>query len=287
MKGCLFRIVLLPFIAGVVYLLLLLRLPFPSMVFPAEGAETAAVITGICVWFGLLSFLDIKRYKADLSMMNQGFLRDGERIIVSGVLNTDARLLKTPFSGKECIGYYYNVSRLTSSPGSTSGSSRWTYYEGCALVLASIKCTLGNMKILAEPDMELFHEVPAVRLADKIGQARNYLQTCSFKKEVSGLGDFRIDKKSGDPEALEKCDLDEKIIRQGERVVISGIYASEHGGIRAEPDSIMNPFHIIPEGEAVLKRKIRNRSIGIAVCFGIGSIAVIIYYLMFGNPAIW
>ena len=260
MKGCLLRIALLPFIAGIIYLLLLLRHPFPSIVFPAEGAEVTAVIAGFCVWFGMLSFLDIKRYKFDLSMMNQGFLRNGERIIVSGILNPEAPLLKAPFSEQECVGYYYKVSRLAKS-ASSSGSTRWTYYEGFALLPAAVKSPLGNMKILAEPDKELFYEVPAVKLIDKIGQAKNYLQSCSFKKDVNGPGDFRIDIKTKDPKELEKCDLEEKTIQQGESVVVSGIYSSEQVGIRAEPDSIMNPFHIVPEGEEVLKRKIQNRLI--------------------------
>lgn len=274
---------LLPIFACLVYFLLSIRLPFPTFVLPPDEAGVLSVVVGLCLWFGLWTLLDIKQYKADLLMMNQGFLKDGERIVVSGALHTEAPLLKTPFSEQECLGYYYKVSRLDSSPGSTSHNTRWTYYEGCAIVPTSIKSPLGNMKIQPEKDIELFYEVPKVSLNEKTEQARKYLQSCPFSENFNGPCDFRVDKKLAAPEDLEKCDLDEKVIRQGENAVIIGIYSSEDGGIiKPEPGDVIHPFHIVPDGEKVLKKKLKNRFIAIAICFLIIVLAFIIYYAKTG-----
>lgn len=287
MKGCLLRVLLLPLTICSLYPLLLLRFPFPTIVFPAEGAEATTVIGGLFVWFALISFLDLRQLNTDRILINKGVLRDGEKVVVSGRLRPEGPLLQAPFSGRDCVGYYYKISRLVSSSGSTSGSSRWTYYEGCGLISAVIKGPLGKMKILAEADKELFYEVPLVKVVDKIEQARNFIQSCPVEKSYNGLGEFQLNKIFGEPEEFEKCDFEEGLIRKEEVVLVSGVYSEEGGGIKADPDTIMRPFHIIPGGGDAIKRKVRNRFIGISICLIGSTVTLSVYYLMYGKATTW
>lgn len=285
MTGCLIRLLLLPLTVIVIYPLLLLRQPFPTFIFPAEGAEATAVIAGLFIWFAIISYRDVRRYAADCALLNKSLLRDGEKTIVSGSFEPRAPLLTAPFSGKECIGYHYKVTHLTSSAG--SGPTRSTDYEGYALVPAVIRSPPGDIKILAESDKELFYEVPLVNLESERERAERYLLACSFGEEIKAPGNFRVDKKIGDPRAIEKCDLEEGVIEPGETVLAAGVYSSENEGITADPDSIMTPFHIVPGGEAALRRKTRNRFLSIAICLGLGCLTLAIYFLKFGNATIY
>jgi len=281
-SGCLIRLLLLPLTIGALYPLLLLRHPLPRIVFPATGAEATAVIAGLFLWFGLISFLDKRRCASELALINQGFLRDGARLVVSGSIEPQAPLLKAPFGKTECVGYHYKVKRLTRHAG--SGSQ--TCHEGYALIPALIKHPLGNVKILAEPDLELFYEVPLVKSDHFAKQAIHYLQSCSFGKKVNGPGDFRVDKVIGEPKDLKECYFEEGIIRPEETVLLCGVCSSEKGGIK-DPDNIMAPFHLVPDGENVLRAKIRNRGMGIAISLGGGAFAIAVYFYWYGQPCTW
>jgi len=279
-SGCLTRILLLPLTIGAVYPLLGLPLPLSGIVFPLKGPDATAIVVGISLWFALLSFLDIRRYTSDLALINQGFLRDDEKIIVSGPIEPQAPLLKAPFSGKKCVAYHYNAQRP-----SRPGHMDFTCYEGYALIPALIKHPLGNIKILAEPNLELFYEVPMADSVCEAEQAKKYLLSCSFGEDVKGLGNFRVDKKIGEPKDLERSKFKEGIIQSGDIVLLSGVYSSEQGGLK-DPDNIMTPFHIVPDGENILRKKIRNRGIGIAICLGLSAAAIAVYFLWFGQPDI-
>lgn len=74
--------------------------------------------------------------------------------------------------------------------------------------------------------------------------------------------------------------MQEKIIWEGETVLVAGVYSAEEGGIAPDPDDIMRPFHIVPDGEAVLRRKARNRRAGILVCTGVAAAIIGCYILV-------
>ena len=276
MRGCLMRIFLLPLIVAIFYPLFSLRAPFPTFVFLTEGAEVASVIAGLFMWFTILCFLDMRRFASDRARVNKGFFTDGEQIVVSGRLAPRAPLLKAPFSGEECVGYHYEVSHTTMRPG--GGISRWTDYEGFAFIPAVLKSPLGDLKILAESDKELFYEIPFTTLKSELARAESYLKTIDFGEDVRGPGDFRVDKAIGDLSDLNTCDLKEKFIGNGETVLVEGIYSTDQGGITPDPDKL---FHLVPGGEAALDKKTRTRRISATVAAGLCCVTTAIYFLVF------
>ena len=279
MGGCLARLILLPLIIGVFYLLLSLRGPFPTFVFFAEGAEVAAVIAGLFIWFVVLSLMDIRRFSLDRGRINKSTLQQGGRLVVSGSLEPMAPLLKAPFSGQECVGYHYAVTHETRGP--ESRVTQWTDYEGYALIPSVVSGPLGSLKILAECNKELFYEIPFMTLKVQLEDAGRFFESMDFGEHVKGPGDFHVDKISGNPPDLAACDFKERCLLSGETVLVSGVFSSEHMGIAPDPDSIMRPFHIVPGGEKALMRKIRNRLIGAAVGAGLCAATVSIYFFAF------
>lgn len=278
MRGCLLRLFLLPLIIALLYPLFCLRQPLPTFVFLAEGAEVAAVIAGLFLWFAVQSLMDIRRFSESHVMVNQTILRDGERAVVSGRLASEASPLKAPFSGQECVGYHYEVSHVTRGP--KSKIMRWIDYEGYALIPTILKSSLGDLKILSESDKELFYEIPFVTLENDSEQFGSYLNKIDFAENVSGPGDFRVDKMIGSPPDLDTCTFKEKLIKSDDTVLAEGVYSSDQGGITPDPDRIIRPFHLIPGGEAGLRKKIRSRRISAVVGAGLGCATFVIYFLM-------
>ncbi|MEK6692276.1 MAG: hypothetical protein AABY44_02480, partial [Nitrospirota bacterium] len=221
-------------------------------------------------------------------------LRDGERALVCGTVRPEGSLLTAPFSGKECVGYHYTVTHRTADR--SSGSTTWTDYEGYALAPFAIRSPLGDVRILAEADKELFYELPRKDLGDAYERASAYLETTDFgetitsvlggksrtREMVNGPGNFRVDMSIGDPPRdLRSCDLDEKIIRPGEAVYAVGIYSVERSGLLADPNITSTPFHIVRGDEKALRRKTRLRLIGAAVCACISLAVVAFYFLVY------
>jgi hypothetical protein len=296
MSGCLLRLALLPPIVAGFYLLFSLRQPWPTLVLPAEGAEVAAVIAGLFAWFGAVSWLDKRQITSELAKLERWELEDNERAVVSGNIKAQAPLLKAPFSAEECVGYWYNVSHYTRRVSQNEGTW-WTDYEGYALIPSVVQGPLRTVHVLANPDKELFQEAPMRELSDEDvwSRAEEYLNITDFGEANPGLvgdtrtrrihdgpGNFREDKCVGKPpQNLRDCRLQETVIREGDKVLISGVYSVEQDGILPDPDSVMRPFHIVVGGEAALKRKIRNRIIAMVVSLGITVCVAALYYMLF------
>ncbi len=277
------------------YFLLCLRPPFPTLLLFADGAEVAAPIAGFFMWFAVLYVLYARQNEADIASLQKRGLRDGERALVCGEARPLGPLLTAPFSGEECVGYRYTVTHRTSGSGH---STKWTDYEGYALTPFAIRSPLGDVRILAEADKELFYELPREDLGDASERAGAYLGTADFgetvtsvlggksrtRETVNGPGDFRVDMSIGDPPRDPRtCDLEEKTVLPWETVYMVGSYSAERGGLVADPDFLNTPFHIVRGGEKTLRRKTRLRLIGAAVCAGI-SLAVVAFYFLVHVP---
>ncbi|OGW61953.1 MAG: hypothetical protein A2V83_05530 [Nitrospirae bacterium RBG_16_64_22] len=294
-KGCAFRLTLLALMVAGFYVLLCLRPPFPTLLLFADGAEVAAPIAGFFMWFAVLYVLYARQNEADIALLQKRGLRDGERALVCGIVRPMGPLLAAPFSGKECVGYYYTATHRT-SPG-RSGSTTWTDYEGYALAPFAIRSPLGDVRILAEADKGLFYELSRENLGDAYERAGAYLGAADFgetitsvlggksrtRETVNGPGDFRVDISIDPPRDPRTCDLEEKIIRPGEAVYAVGVYSAERGGLIADPNILNTPFHIVRGGEKALRRKTRLRLAGAAVCAGI-SLAVVAFYFLVHVP---
>jgi hypothetical protein len=299
-KGCLLRLALLPVITAVVYVLLSLRAPWPTFVFPAESAEVAAIPAGFFLWFAVLFYLDARRADAEYRLAvhdpEQG-VRDGERVSVWGTIEAVGPLLTAPFSGEPCVGYCYLVSHTATSGNRMSPQ---TDYEGYAFTPSAITGSLGSLRILAPAGAEVFHEVRSSELDDEAYErAAAFLAATDFgpppkhwgqvsRKSTEGApGEgFRMDMSAGAPKDLRKCDLGEQVLKVGDEVHVAGVFVEEGRGIAPDPDSIMRPFHLTPGGARALRRKARNRRIGAVVCLALALLMAAVYLLVYvpGTP---
>jgi len=292
MKGCLLRLALLPLIVAVVYALLSIREPFPTFIFPAEDAEVAAPVAGLLFWFAALYLLDARQARANLALALQSLgrgLRDGEKAVVYGVLEARGPLLEAPFTGETCVAYEYRVSHRRPEMKGPQVDC-----QGHALTATAVRGPMGSLTILAPADKEVFHEVPfePLRADEAFTRAESYLSGIDFgepgglfkdvsrRETVDGPGRFRMDLKSGTKTDLRSCDLEQKVLRPGDEVSVAGVYSERERGIGPHPDTILQPFHIVPGGEAALARKIRSRRIGAVVCTLLGLTVVAVYLLV-------
>lgn len=295
MKGCLLRFLFLPLIIAVLYVVFSLRAPFPTFVFPAEGAEIPAFVSGILLWFALISWLDARQIASSLDAARSWSVTDGFTTI-AGRIAAEGPPLEAPLSGEECLAYLYRVKRY--SPGSGGMTARWwDVYEGYAMTPSILRGQVRSARILAAPSTELFHEVPARQLDgdESFSRAEAYIDATDFgekppgrlattrrKEQHRGPGDFRVDLAVDDESTgIRDCRLEERIIRAGDEILVAGVYSAEHGGIEPDPDQIMRPYHLVSGGEAPLRRKIRNRRKGMAVTVVLALIVAAIYYLAF------
>ena len=299
MKGCLLRLTLLPVMVAAMWVLLSLREPWPTFVFPAEGAEVASPVAGFLLWFAVLFLLDARKVDADRRLARRALergIRDGERLVAWGTLEAAGPLLEAPFSGEECVGYHYTITHRNPQMKGTQ-----TDAHGFALAPCAITGPLGSLKVLAACNAELFHEVSASQLPtdEAYDRADRFLKATDFgapsgllgdvarKEIIKGPGDFRHDVLAGDgPKDLRASDLSEKILRPGDEVHAVGVFVESARGIAPDPDDIMRPFHLTPGGEAALQRTGRNKRIGAVVCAGLSLAVVAVYLLVFvqGSP---
>ena len=309
MTGCLLRLVLLPIIIAVLYPFFSLRVPLPTMVFPAEGADVAAFIAGLFTWWAVISWLDMRQIASNLAQIRKWELRDGKKTVISGYIEARDEFLNAPFSGTKCVGYRYKVTHH--SRHTNMKTSEWTDYEGYALVPSIVRGPMRTVNILAAPDKDLFEEVPAREITsyEEWERAEEFLNTTDFGEKPAGPladtltrlidnqpGNFREDKQVQEPPKnlldykpkkgnalLEEGQrmLTEAVVQERDKVLLAGVYSAEQNGIVPDPDSIMRPFRIVYGGEEPLRRKIRNRVIGIAISAVLSLGTAAIYFLVF------
>ncbi|MDH3378530.1 MAG: hypothetical protein OEQ39_16445 [Gammaproteobacteria bacterium] len=309
MTGCLLRIVLLPLSIAALYPLFCLRAPFPTFVLGAEGAEIAALIAGVFTWWVLISWLDIRQTVTTLALARDWTLQDGERTVIAGHVEARNATLTAPFSGQKCLAYRYTVSHHARH--ADMKTTEWTDFEGIALAPSIVRGPMRTLNVLARPQAELFAEVPALEITrdEDWARAEAYLTSTDFGEMPrgpladtrarlidNGPGDFREDKQVRDPPKnlqdykpaagstrLEQGQrrLTEAIVHEGDRVMMAGVYRAADDGIAPDPDDIMHPFHIVVGGEAPLKRKIRNRWIGIVIAATLAAVTAAVYFGVF------
>lgn len=292
MKGCLLRLALYPPIAAALYLLLSLRPPGPSFVFPAQDAEVAAPIAGFFFWFAVLFLLDARQARENLALARSASsraLRDGESAVVFGTLEARGPLLTTPFTGEECVGYLYEVYHRNANMRADQID-----YEGCALAPCAVRGPAGTFAVLAAPDKELFYELPFEPASGEAAyaSAESYLNATPFDEPSGAFGQtrrhatsespgcFRQDVSTGTDTRLRSCSLRQKVLRPGETVTVAGVYRSGEQGIGPEPDDIMKPFHVTPGGEAALALRVRAKRRGAVISALLGAVVVVVYALV-------
>lgn len=279
LKRCCVPTVLLVFLVGGCYAL------FKSSV-KAEGAELAGPITGFLLWFGFLYVRQNKEYR---ELLGKHSFRHGRRTLVAGVVQPLGPLLTAPFSGKECVGYYY----VATHPGTGRNSPTWTDYEGYALAPFVIRSRLGDARPLPEASKGFLERLPKTSFHAE-ARAVEYLEQADFGEKttsilgdishkrsvVNGPGDFRCDLSIGEPPRDPRtCTLEEAILRPHEQVHAIGVYSEAARELLPDPDNLNWPLRVEPGDERALTKKIRRYYTCAAVCVMLAAAVASIYFM--------
>jgi len=290
------HLALLPIFIGMFYVLFALRLPLMTFDFGAEGAGIMAGVGGFLMWSGVYYLREMRRQSAERYLIKAGgLLHDGQRTVVSGIVEAQGPLLSAPFSGRECLGYRYSTHRISKS--STIHSDIHDY-KGHALTPSAIRASQGTIKILAPSDPGFFNPLgwPNVGSPENRQRAKAYVRSVDYGKPIAplkevsrletfkGPGSFRFDQQFRQPPEdlfeMNDSDLLETILRPGERVTLTGVYSTAQGGIGPDPDFITYSFCIKPGEPADLEQKIRANRIKAMVWVALSGVATAVYFLV-------
>jgi len=293
-KTCGIQTGLLVFLAGGCYVLFSLRPPFPTFAWTVEGPGVAGPVAGFCLWFSLLYVRWARQNEEDRALLNRRFLRHGERAFVGGTVRSVGPLLSAPFSGRECVGYYYVATHTTST--GKSGPTTWTDYEGYALSPFVVRSRLGDVRPLPEASKEFFERLPGSLPDGAAVRGAEYLKNADFGEKktsvlggvsheraaINGPGDFRYDLSIGDPPRDPfQCSLEERIIPPDEKIYLIGAYSAEQEGLLPDPDILNRPFRVELGDETKLAKNTRSRY-SCAVAWALLGVAVgVVYFLAF------
>jgi len=285
------------------YPLFSLRAPFPSFMFDTKAAFWASIIASFFTWIALNKYHGIRHITADLSIAKKMKFEDGRRAVVSGRVKSKGPLLKAPCSGMDCVAYRYKAShyKVTRRRRQRSHTQWIADFRGHAMTPSLIKGSMRTVSILAEPDCVKYPEGgsddPEI-MGDKAKVLiREHLNNTDFGEEVNdrlegrdaltkqtsnGPGDFRVDTRAKNPDKISNTHrLREMVIREGDTVLISGVYNSEKDGIGPGPNSTLEPLQITPGGEAALKAQSMGYKSSIKIFLGLAAATSIIYFIFF------
>jgi hypothetical protein len=186
--------------------------------------------------------------------------RDGEKIAVTGTIETTTAALDAPISGANAVAYKYEVS-------STSGD---TLFDGFALAPSVIRSNRGTIAIFAYPELQ-FDAVEIVDVADSfaeyvrrtrfmepgIGTARALFHELTVDDDGRMRNDMRM---ISDDDALKHATFKEWIVQPGDRVTAIGTYSAARGGF--VPDGSVQPLIIRRAGAANAKPRVLGGAIG-------------------------
>ncbi|HEV2721422.1 MAG TPA: hypothetical protein VG323_15475 [Thermoanaerobaculia bacterium] len=205
--------------------------------FPMTVAVLAGgAIGGGIVWLGLAYLVGVWTKLAEARRMSRagegGPPRDGETIAVAGTIEPVGAPLTSPVSGKPCVAYKYEVRRDDD-----------LLYDGFALAPCAIDSPHGRIRIFAWPDLQT--EARAVPNASD--RFDSYVEETKFREPTLSLhgalapfndrdGSVRVDTRMTPHKPdLVTAEFTERSFAPGDRVVATGRYSTERGGLVAEP----------------------------------------------------
>ena len=110
-RGCLGALLLYAAVVGVLTAVLLAAGAHRGVM----DALVASAIGGTVLTFGLLYWWGIRAVSAEARLVRQALREvprvDGQRVAVIGTIEFEGVPLQAPFSGRECIAYWYEVLR--------------------------------------------------------------------------------------------------------------------------------------------------------------------------------
>jgi hypothetical protein len=275
-KACLFFVIGL--CLAVVGYFLLIRHYLPE-IHPAPSAGLALLgAFSLLALFGAISrFIEGLSDKRVISRAkNREPFPDGKGAAAMGKIDaTGLATLTAPFSGRDCLGYEYEVYEIFITKGSrgTTSESKQLYCSGFGLISSHVRTPQGDIRILGFPLLDEFPEDFTESAEDRARAAAFMAQTQfhNIKKNIGSIfsefddlfqdADGAVRKDLGEPVTLhEKHRLTEKIISRGTEVCAIGVYSQRDNALIAKTAAL--PIRLIPGNPAEVERRLRKTSIG-------------------------
>lgn len=265
-------------------------------VFPA--AFWGGVIAGFVLWLALSYLLSIPLAILEWWNFRPGVKpRDGKRAAIAGPIRALGAPAHAPFTKTACLAYHYKIT-------SWAGENPATAYEGFMLVPSFVATEDGQVRIQAWPELEV--EWERVRGAELKANVREYLDATSFTDthagglkgmldEVRNLvtdgdGAIRFDYRMGAAvDDLDKCRIEERVIRAGDTVCAVGLYSEERKALVPDPKALMHGITIRREDAGAVPRRALRKAFtgafGVAVCSAILAVAAALFLVNFPMDA--
>ena len=248
-----------------------------------EAVVSGAVGGGI-VWMGLAYLAGVRTKLAEISRLRStdagGPPPDGKTITVVGSVESDATPLTAPLSGVQCVAYKYEIRK---------GEDQ--LFDGFALAPCSILTPHGRMRLLAQPELQLTPR--EVLPNDAVPHFHDYMKRTKFHEpSLSDIGTMfaelgsetdhiRRDNQMSHDEKIEYADFKEWTLVPGQRVIATGHYSAQRGGLVPEPGM---PLSLIVRDAAaggMVARSVRGaigNLVGAVIFFAIAAAALLGFY---------
>lgn len=286
-KSCLKLLLAYAVAAALVGVVIYHRVP----VFPA--AFWGGVIAGFFVWLTIAYLISIPSGLLDWWNLRPGVgPRDGKRAVIAGPIRALGAAAHAPFTKTACVAYHYKIT-------SWAGENPATAYEGFLLVPSYVATEEGQVKIQAWPELDV--EWEPVRGAELKENVRAYIEATAFTNTVAGGfkgmidemrkltsdddGAIRFDYRIAGVDDLDKCRIEERVIRPGDAVCAVGRYSEERKALVPDPKAVMHGI-TIRRGDAGSERgralrKAFTGVIAVVVCTAILAVAAALFLVNF------
>jgi hypothetical protein len=220
---------------------------------------------------------------------NREPFRDGKRAAAIGRIEASGlATITAPFSGRDCLGYEYEVYEIFITKGTKGGKheSKQSYCSGYGLIPSHVRTPQGDVRMLGFPLLDEFQEDFTESGEDR-ARAGAFIARTQFhniKKNIGNIfsefddlfqdADGAVRKDLGEPVTLhEKHRLTEKIIPRGVEVCAIGVFSQRENALIAKTAAL--PIRLIPGNPQEVERRLRKA--------GIGQIAFALIFFCFIN----
>jgi len=240
--------------------------PIPMKIGLALGVSFAASGLLTIALFGMKDSIQRLSDRARLGMKHMAIPPDGERIVAFGTVVADGPLLKSPFTGTDCVCYSYEVRCTSRGSSRTDVLCAWGY----ALTPSHVETPYREVRLLSYTDID---EKPP-QLTDPAVRQRAAAYFAATQLEPTGygapnLGIAAVKQLHSDRDGNIKGDfgplpsdflegdyrLYEKVIVNHEQITAIGIWDSKIGGVMAEPGAEILAPVVIRRGPVEIARR--------------------------------
>jgi hypothetical protein len=283
-KTCLLFVVGLC-LATVAYFLLIRRYLPEIPLIPSVGLAVLGGFSVLALFGAVSNFIQGLSDKTVLSRaIKRTPFSDGKRAAAIGrVEPSGLATLTSPFSGRDCLAYEYEVYEyvtMRSSKG-VSTTHKNLYCSGFGMIPSQIRTNQGDIRILGFPLMDEFPKDHAENPEDRARAGAFMAQTKfkNIKKNFGGIfsefddlfrdADGAVRKDLGEAVSIqEKHQLSEIIVPSGVEVCAFGVYSKRDNALIAKTAAL--PIRLIPGNAAEAEKRLRKTGfsqIAIALVF--------------------